>query len=311
MSTTDQRSASIPTQTESTLSSSWDSVAVQYETCVEPFTALFLEELLSHVDTLPRPCHLLDVGCGTGAVSLLAREKGFDVTATDFSVDMIERLRQRWKEQTQKNCCPDQAEQASLVEAVAANGQDLPKHWTNRFHLAIGAFSVIFFSNVPKGLTEIYRCLLPNKQGRVALSAWGDASETPAFQVFPDAFRAVAPELMTGAEIRRITGSPAALKKLLEDAGFVDIYIEGPVWRTLRVASAEVYFDRFACGSPNTRTKIEKLAQLPSSSNDCAVDRVAALKKKVMELAEARGGGYEDKSIQLPAAAYFAYGTKP
>ncbi|MET8245374.1 class I SAM-dependent methyltransferase [Streptomyces sp. NPDC005202] len=40
-----------------------------------------------------RPCHVLDVGCGTGSLSLLAAEQGHRVTGVDLSPAMVERAR--------------------------------------------------------------------------------------------------------------------------------------------------------------------------------------------------------------------------
>jgi len=285
----------------------------EYEARVEPFTGSFVEEMLqpfmdpaSSVVAADEDCSkkkqpqlLLDVGCGSGSVTVFASEAGFRVSATDISPAMVDRVRQRHTEMygqeggsSNSNMC---------LEAVAVDGQELLPSWTDRFDYAVGAFSVIFFPDVAKGLREIHRCITPST-GRMVISAWGNAEETPAFQVFPDALRSVAPELPhKHSTPKRITGSPSILTKLLEEAGFVDVHIEGPITRTLHVASKEAFYNRFALTSPNTIATISKLSP----------DGVVALKRKVMELAEERGGGYEDGSIQIPSKAYFAYGTKP
>ncbi|MEV1022683.1 class I SAM-dependent methyltransferase [Streptomyces sp. NPDC050264] len=41
------------------------------------------------------PGDLLDLGCGTGSVSLLAAERGHRVTGVDFAPNMVERARQK------------------------------------------------------------------------------------------------------------------------------------------------------------------------------------------------------------------------
>ena len=134
----------------------------------------------------------------------------------------------------------------------------------------------------------------------MVLSAWGSEEETPAFRVFPDAFKKIAPRLSENAKPKRITGSPCVLKNLLESAGFVNVDIAGPIERVLRVKSAESYYNRFALGSPNTMSTISQLTQ----------EEQVALKAAVMKLAIVRGGK-PDGSIQLPSSAYFAYGSKP
>lgn len=233
----------------------------------------------------------MDVGCGSGAASLHAREMGFHVTATDVSAAMVKRLYQRHEEKYGK-------ERNHMLEVLAVDGQELPDSWKDQFDYAVGAFSVIFFPDVLKGLQQMKKCLVPGK-GQVVISAWGTPEQTPAFRVFPDALKSVAPQ--ESAKPKRLTGSPSVLRSLLLEAGFEDIRITGPVTQTLRVSSPEAFYDRFSLGSPHTAEMISRLTQ----------EEQKRLKAKVMELAEARGGGRSDGAIEIPSAAYFAYGTKP
>ncbi|MFJ9041346.1 class I SAM-dependent methyltransferase [Streptomyces sp. NPDC102406] len=41
------------------------------------------------------PCDLLDLGCGTGSLSLLAAEQGHRVTGVDFAPNMVDRARRK------------------------------------------------------------------------------------------------------------------------------------------------------------------------------------------------------------------------
>lgn len=131
------------------------------------------------------------------------------------------------------------------------------------------------------------------------MSAWGSTEETPAFQIFGDAFREVSGS-NEAAKPKRITASPSVLKSLLEAAHFQDVQIIGPVSHNVHVASPQAYFDRFALTSPKIKAS---LAQLDARDRQ-------AVKKRVLELAEERGGGYPDGSISIPSMAYLAYGTK-
>jgi SAM-dependent methyltransferase len=186
------------------------------------------------------------------------------------------------------------------IHCVVADGQELPFP-ENQFHYCTAHFSVIFFESPLKGMQQIYNCLQPG--GRVVISAWGSAEETPAFQVVKDAFADIAPYAYPGTS--RITGSPQVLTELLQEAGFVDIDIQGPITRILHVDSPEAYYDRFVCSSPKLQTLLQTVL-----TKEVAL----ALKQRVMELATQRGGGGrqpdDDGSIQLPAKAYFAYGRK-
>ncbi len=262
---------------------SWDAYAGEYERRVEPFTSQFAKELMAGLPAIKEKRRkLLDVGCGTGAVALLAKD--CDVTVTDVSESMVKRTLER----------------ANFVtDSAVVNGMDLPSRWSNSFDAAVANFSVIFFPTPYDGLREIHRCLLP-KTGVVGLTAWGDVSETPAFGVFRDVLNEKHPELVESNRPKRITGSVETLRKLLVDAGFVDVQVEGPVTKTLVVQSASDYFDRFAKTSPPTAATLAKMNETLRSK----------FRERVMEVATERGGR-EDGSIALDASAYIAYGRKP
>lgn len=270
----------------------WDRpIVAEYETRVEPFTGSFVEEMMQPFckqiasKTGGSPT-LLDIGCGTGFGSIYASRKQFQVTATDVSSFMVERTKER------STALEEQ------IECVVSNGQKLPSAWTGRFDYAIGSFSVIFFKDIKLGLEQIYRCL--KAEGQIVISSWGNAEETAAFQVFPDAIKEIAPELHESSKPKRITGSPPVLSSLLKEAGFVDVNVLGPVQRFISLQCSEAFFDRFALASPNTKLALSKLS----------FEKQSKLKQKVMSLVEERGGR-SDGSIRIPSSAYFAYGTKP
>ena len=302
---------------------------LEYEARVEPFTGLFVQDMLEPIlagekqqqqqqqNDHTKPSSFLDVGCGCGIASLLAAQNGFQVVATDVSEGMIRRVRQRVQEKGLEGS----------IECLVADGQNLSadlsskashRNNDNKFDYAMAAFSIIFFPDPAQGVSEVYK-LLSDKGGQLCLSAWGNSQETPAFQIFPDAFAALQSSSQKEEEnptstskdytaasklvANRMTGSPATLQSLLETAGFVDVKIVGSVTHHVQVASAEEYYNRFALTSPPTRAKLEALSK---------ADRLA-VKQKVMELAQERGGGggnAKDGSISIPASSYFAYGTK-
>lgn len=63
------------------------------ETCIELYPQLFLptsqKKLRLTVDNL-LPNLILDVGCGTGWIDLVAKKEGFNVVAADLSVNSLE-----------------------------------------------------------------------------------------------------------------------------------------------------------------------------------------------------------------------------
>uniref|UniRef100_A0A7S4IAP4 Methyltransferase type 11 domain-containing protein n=1 Tax=Odontella aurita TaxID=265563 RepID=A0A7S4IAP4_9STRA len=271
---------------------SWSEVTPEYERRVEPFTQLFANDVLtalkSKIAGSGTPLELLDVGCGTGGGALLASSLGFSpIAATDVSESMVERARRRAEGSGREG-----------IECLACDGQNLPSEWSGRFDCAVAIFSVIFFPDPARGLQEVLRCLKPS--GRVAMAAWGDRSETPAFQIFRDAASQVVPDLAPKGKPRRITGSKESLSALLAEAGFEHIEVIGPVTHTLLLDSPEEYYLRFALTSPPS---IEMISKMDAKT-------AAAFKEKVEELAKIRGG-QPDGSIALDSSAYFAYGSKP
>mmetsp|Transcript_5087 Transcript_5087/g.10998 ORF Transcript_5087/g.10998 Transcript_5087/m.10998 type:complete len:347 (-) Transcript_5087:85-1125(-) len=279
---------------------SWDGFAVEYERRVEPFTSLFAEEMFRPLtpdgastdrdgDRGRRRRRLLDVGCGTGAASLLALSMGFDVAAADVSPAMVERTKRRATEEGGRD----------LFDSVAASGERLPPGWSDAFDVAVANFSVIFFPDPAAGLREMLRCLVPGT-GTAALSAWGDVSETPAFRVFPDVALEVVPELVETGKPRRITGSAETLTKLMEKAGFEDVRVVGPVTRALEVANPGEYYDRFALTSPPNAAMIGKMDDATRGK----------FRSRIMAAATERGGR-EDGSVALNSSAYIVYGRRP
>lgn len=86
----------------------------------------------------------------------------------------------------------------------------------------------------------------------------------------------------------------------MEDAGFVDVTVSGPVVKNLVVASPEEYYNRFALTSPPNVEMIRRMDD-ETRSKFCA---------RIMEIAKDRGG-MEDGSVVLNSAAYIACGRKP
>ena len=283
---------------------SWTDLALDYETRVEPVTASFVEEMIESFDVSrvricasdSRKPKLLDVGCGTGSASVFAAtEGGFEVTAVDNSPAMIGRLAER-------------------IEALGdddldfycqvADGQSLPPEFADTFHYAMSSFAIIFFPDPLAGIKEMHRCLRP--AGRAVISGWGDRGDSPAFRIVPEAVRSVAPELVaSGSKDKPFIRSADEVAQLMTKAGFVDIEIKKDITRKLAIRSPEEYYERFALGSPPTRSMVEWMDE----NMGAAV--ASRFKDAVMRLAVERGGGRPDGPIEIISPAYFVYGTKP
>ena len=137
------------------------------------------------------------------------------------------------------------------------------------------------------------------------VSGWCDRGDSPAFRIIPDAVRATAPELVSASGKKKpFLRNPEEVLRLMEQAGFVDVEIKSNVRRTLTIPSAEAYFERFALGSPPTRSMMVWMR------DNMGEETVARFKDEVMKLAIERGGGKPDGAIEIVSPAYFVYGTR-
>ena len=142
----------------------WDADAVTYdrEPCHYPVSPL---ERAAWRGTLERllpaaPARVLDVGAGTGFLSLIVSELGHQVTAVDLSSGMLRRLRAK-------------AEQAGLeVEIVEAEAASVPP---GPFHAVISRH-LLWTLLEPMTALRAWHDVAPH--GRLVLveSLWGDPS---------------------------------------------------------------------------------------------------------------------------------------
>jgi SAM-dependent methyltransferase len=111
----------------------------------------------------PPPVRVLDVGAGTGFVSLTLARLGYEVTALDSAPGMLDRLRDKAAEERLD---------VRTVEADAGHPPDGPFDVIVERHL-------IWTLPDPAGTLEAWRRAAPD--GRLVLleSLWGDVADTP------------------------------------------------------------------------------------------------------------------------------------
>ena len=73
----------------------YDRMSATYDAWMLAGESTLADELNLVTQTFPRPCRILDVGCGTGRVSIPLQEKGYDVVGVDISPRMVEQATQK------------------------------------------------------------------------------------------------------------------------------------------------------------------------------------------------------------------------
>ena len=142
----------------------------------------------------------------------MAASHGCKVDVIDFSANMIQQLQQHIVEQGVDEVTPR-----------CGDGQALP-YENNQFDVAFSMFGLMFFPERDKGYNEIYCCLKP--EGRVVISSWLPAVESPAMQIMFDAVRILKPDLPELKTDLASLENPEVLNAELTDAGFKQVKIE-------------------------------------------------------------------------------------
>jgi len=89
---------------------------------------------------------ILDVGAGTGRVSIELTKKGADVTALDVSEKMLDSLKSKVKSLKSK------------IQVIQGDAESLPFE-DNSFDIAVAAFLIVHLKNPQRFFDEVYRVL--------------------------------------------------------------------------------------------------------------------------------------------------------
>lgn len=188
----------------------WEEVAAEY---TKDRLGIFWRYAGRLLDLLHPPMNsrLLDVGCGSGAVTLQAAawvgSEGW-VIGGDIAAAMLRLGQMRALQETSNvTFCQMDAERLGFASAS--------------FDCVTCAFSLFQFPDMEQALVEMWRVLKPG--GRLGLSNWGPAYFTPIASLQRDLFRkfGIRP-LLTNP----IVSEPTKLRELLIRTGFtaVDLF---------------------------------------------------------------------------------------
>jgi len=170
------------------------------------------EAIVADAQIVPH-LRVLDVPSGTGepAISIATALNGTGmVTATDISAEPLAIGEQRARERNLSN-----------IRFLVADVHALPFP-DNSFERVTSRLGVMFFSDLPRALSEIHRVV--TRDGRVTLLAWGPMLQ-PYFDVTIGTVLRHLPDAVVPASAATMFkfAAPGTLSKSLQDAGFQNI----------------------------------------------------------------------------------------
>ena len=247
-----------------------------YETYLVPaITSVWARDLIERIG--PRPGEaVLDIACGTGAVTRRAAEcvKEGRVVGLDFNPGMLAVAR-------------SVASSEASIEWVEGSALDLP-FADGEFDIVLCQLGLQFFPNQPRALCEMKRVLASS--GRAALSVYSAIENTPAACAF---VRALDERFGRDAsQIKRSEHSfvdADALGILMTMAGFADVHIKA-VTQEIKFPSVLDYVRFQLLATPMAQL----LDEFANSDRDAIVADVAL-----------RTGSYLDASLIKDGAFCF------
>jgi len=179
----------------------WGARAEDWATYVEQ-TGLPLAGAALDAARITAETRVLDAGCGTGLLSVLASLRGAEVTAIDAAEGMIEVARRR---------LPD-------ADVRVADLESLP-FGDATFDAVIAVNSVFYAADMAAAMDELARVVRPG--GHVVLTAWGPPERCEFMTSIMPRLGPLMPPPPPGAPPPHpgALSEPAALAALLEQAG--------------------------------------------------------------------------------------------
>jgi ubiquinone/menaquinone biosynthesis C-methylase UbiE len=225
----------------------WSQIASDYERAFEKLTIQFSTEALRQLSLQPGE-RVLDVAAGTGSFALPAARAGGNVLATDFAPGMVDRIRNRIKNEGLLN-----------IAAEVMDGQNL--ELSDSFcDVAASIVGVIFFPDITRGFSELKRVLKPG--GRCAVVCWGDPEKFEMMSYLQKAIKTAVPEFEMPTQKpvwARLCGHEQ-LEREMVAAGFKNVKVTNMTGR-LEIESPEEYWRDFTCSAPPLKKLFNALGE--------------------------------------------------
>lgn len=256
------------------LPETWNDISEAYEAYVAPFLTKFARSAVHELKTRAwEHARALDVACGPGTASVLLAEAFEQVTALDFSAEMLGRCRARV--------------QALPVNVVEGDGQALPMQ-DDTFDAAISMFGLIFFPKRHLGLTELRRVV---REGAPALvGCWTTPDKSDLIQALAGSIAPDFPELLEQDPGPPGMDDPDRILAEFNAAGFSDPEIvtvshtmDGPtaeeMWEAFEISFFPVKLMRQRLGNKWERARPSMLERFRgiAGPGPCAIESTAYL----------------------------------
>jgi ubiquinone/menaquinone biosynthesis C-methylase UbiE len=223
--------------TPSQIRDAWDAVADGFDRHVTPHTLEVGEHIVSRLDLRPG-LRLLDVGAGSGAVSIPAARAGAEVLAIDIAPTMVERLTAR-----------AEAHGLTTLRADVGDGSSLDLD-DDSFDVAVSLNAVSLFPDLTGGLDEMVR--VTRDGGQVVVATFGPIPAVEFVGFFFGALRTVAPDRLPPADEPlppfRLA-EPETFRRALEGVGLRSVTVDAVTWETM-FESADHFLDVIMPSNP-------------------------------------------------------------
>lgn len=216
----------------------WDRIAADFDQFTTPLTLRLGEQAIERVG-VRRGSRFLDVGAGSGGLSIPGARRGARVLATDIAPTMVERLRERAR-----------AEGLADLEAAVMDGCALDLD-DDTFDVAGSMNGVSLFPDLERGLAELVRVTRPG--GRVLVVTFGPMRQAEFLTFFMGAMKATVPGF---------TGLPTdpppppfhvaegdTLRRRMTDAGLAEVGVDTVTWE-MEFRSGSHFWDAITSSNP-------------------------------------------------------------
>ena len=200
-----------PKEARDRASSTYNAAADSYDADPLSFWSYFGQRTVEHLG-LCDGNNVLDVACGAGASAIPAAE-AVAPTGSVLAVDLAEKLLELARHK---------AEQRNLTYIQFQHGDMMALNQPpGRFDAVICVFGIFFVPDMVAAVKALWQIVRPG--GKLAVTTWGANLFEPANSAFWNSIKRVRPDLERAFNPWDRISEPAALRRMLEDAGVANI----------------------------------------------------------------------------------------